>query len=230
MAIGWGKPTIKFAKSVEGRPTGEWKEIDTPKKGTTKLEPKEGDEVEAKDEGDDVVASRAGKTTHTLEFELFVKKGVPRPFDDEDGVIKGEYAFMVIPEDETCEGILIDRSSVRVAKRFSSEEGIMLRYTAKCLKPAKGKMVKEYFANGVTLDKYKLYFSDAQDTTGKEINVTATGAVKATTSNDWITPSVTGKKVTVKVSANTTGEVRTGYVMVMADDKTSLVEVVQVPK
>lgn len=230
MVIGWGKPKIKTTRSVGGRPTGAWREIDTPKKGTTKLEPKEGDDVEALDEGEDVVAARSGKVTHTLEFELFVKKGMPRPFDDEDGVIKGEHAFCVIPEDEECEGILIERSKVRVAKRFSSEEGVMLRYVAKCLKPAEGKMVKEYFANGVQLDKYKLHFSDAQDTTGKEINVTATGTVTATTSTDWITTSVASKKVTVKVAANTTGEVRMGFVTIMADGKTSQVEVMQIPK
>ena len=106
----------------------------------------------------------------------------------------------------------------------------MLRYVVKCLKPAEGKMVKEYFANGVQLDKYKLHFSDAQDTTGKEINVTTTGAVTATTSTDWITTSVASKKVTVKVAANTTGEVRMGFVTIMADGKTSQVEVMQIPK
>ena len=44
---------------------------------------------------------------------MFVKKGTERPFEDNDGLIAGEHAFRITPEDEECEGAQIDRSVVR---------------------------------------------------------------------------------------------------------------------
>ena len=77
-------------------------------------------------------------------YELFVKKGVTRPFTDNDGVITGEHAWRYTPEDETTEGFLIERSSVRVEESFETATGKMLKYIARCLKPKTGKTVKEY--------------------------------------------------------------------------------------
>ena len=89
---------------------------------------------------------RYGKTTYELTFTLFVKKGSKRPVDDTDGVITGEHAFRVIPEDETCEGIQIDRCKLRVEENYTTADGKTLVYTAKVLKPATGKSVKPYTA------------------------------------------------------------------------------------
>ena len=91
-----------------------------------------------------MVDSRTGKNTYQFEFDLFVKKGGKRPFEDNDGVISGEHAFRVTPEDEECEGIQIDRSTVRCEESYSTAEGKLLHYVAKVLKPATGKSVKPY--------------------------------------------------------------------------------------
>lgn len=143
--LSWGKCKIEHSVS-NGMAGSKWAELDTPKENTTKLTPTAGTVQEAKEEGGAVVDSRIGKNSYEFEFDLFVKKGVTRPFDDDDGVITGEHAFRVTPEDTACEGILIDRSSLRVEERYSTEEGKMLHYVAKVLKPTTGKMVKPFTA------------------------------------------------------------------------------------
>ena len=76
-----------------------------------------------------------------------MKKGVKRPWEDNDGIIAGEHAIRLTPEDEDCEGIQIDRCSLRVEESYTTADGIMLHYVAKVLKPKEGKMVKSYFKN-----------------------------------------------------------------------------------
>lgn len=148
--LSWGKPTIETTTSTNGAPAASatWTAIDTPKDTTTKLNPTAGTEVEAVEEGGDVVDSRTGKNKYQFEFDHFVKKGKDRPWEDNDGIIAGEHAFRVTPEDEDCEGIQIDRCTLRVEENYSTADGIMLHYVAKVLKPAIGKMVKPYFKNG----------------------------------------------------------------------------------
>lgn len=148
--LSWGKPNIETAVSVNGAVANDadWKAIDTPKDTTTKLTPTAGTETEALEEGGDVVDSRNGKNKYTFEFDHFVKKGKKRPWEDVDGIIEGEHAFRLTPEDADCEGILIERSTLRVEESYTTADGIMLHYVAKVLKPANGKMVKPYFKNG----------------------------------------------------------------------------------
>ena len=107
--LSWGKPKIEHTTSQGGEPgaAAQWDEIPTPKKDTTKLTPTAGTESTAEEEGGDVVDSRTGKNSYQFEFDLFVKKGEQRTFDDNDGVISGEHAFRLTPEDEGCEGILM---------------------------------------------------------------------------------------------------------------------------
>lgn len=144
--LSWGKGLLETTPSVDGAPADSprWTSIDTPKEGTLKLTPTAGTEVTATEEGGDVVDSRTGKTTYQLEFDLFVKKGVARPFTDNDGLITGEHAFRYTPEDDTTEGFLIERSSVRVEESYTTADGKLLHYVARCLKPKTGKTVKEY--------------------------------------------------------------------------------------
>lgn len=148
--LSWGKPVIETTTSTNGAPAASatWTAIDTPKDATTKLTPTAGTETEAVEEGGDVVDSRTGKNKYVFEFDHFVKKGKTRPWEDNDGIIAGEHAFRLTPEDEDCEGIQIDRCTLRVEESYTTADGIMLHYVAKVLKPATGKMVKPYFKNG----------------------------------------------------------------------------------
>lgn len=227
--LSWGKCKLEFATSEAGVPTGQWTTIDTPKENTTKITPTAGTEVTAVEEGGEVVDSRVGKNSYTLEFDLFVKKGVARPFVDVDGFIAGEYAFRITPEDRAAEGSLIERCTLRVDESYTTADGKILHYVAKCLKPASGKIVKEYVANGLVLDKNKLYFGSGADNTGKVVNATSSGNVVASKDAQWISVSTSAKATTIKVEANNTGDIRKGLVTITADGKSSIVEVSQIP-
>lgn len=142
--LSWGKCLIEHSTSTDGAPGTDWTAIDTPKEDTTKLTPSAGTEVNATEEGGEIVDSRTGKNTYLFEFDLFVKKGKERPFEDNDGIIAGEHAFRLTPEDEECEGLQIDRATVRVEESYSTADGKMLHYVVRCLKPKTGKTVKPY--------------------------------------------------------------------------------------
>lgn len=142
--LSWGKCTLQTATSTNGAPSTTWTDIDTPKEDTTKLTATAGTEKTATEEGGDIVDVLYGKNTYQLEFDLFVKKGGTRPFTGNDGIVSGEHAFRVVPADDACEGIQIDRSVVRVEESYSTADGILLHYVAKCLKPAEGNTVKPY--------------------------------------------------------------------------------------
>jgi hypothetical protein len=144
--LSWGKCQLEHATSSGGVAGTQWTKLPVPKDGTTKLTPTAGTQQTALEEGGDQVDVRNGKTTFTLEFDLFVKKGEERPFDDNDGVIAGEHAFRLTPEDEECEGILIESSVLRVEESYSTADGKLLHYVANALKPKEGKTVKPYVA------------------------------------------------------------------------------------
>ena len=72
-----------------------------------------------------------------------MKKDVDPPFTDVDGVIQGEHAFRLIPEDPTAKGYLIDRAQVAVTESFTSAEGGLMHYVIKVLKPKEGEFLKK---------------------------------------------------------------------------------------
>ena len=84
------------------------------------------------------------RNTYAFEFEIRAAKGREKPIKDSDGVVESEYAFRLTPEDETCEGILIERSVVSVEESYDTAEGKKWKYTVDVLKPATGDQVKPY--------------------------------------------------------------------------------------
>ena len=227
--LSWGKPRIQKCASVAGAPDGNWVDLDTPKQDTTKLTTTAGQEVTANEEGGDVVDVRSGKNTYSLEFDQFVKKGVARDFEDEDGLVPGDFAIRLIPEDEATEGLLIERATIRVEESYSSTDGKLRHVVVKAVKPATGKTLKPYTHNGLTVSLRDLFFTSAADNTGKSITVTSTANPSASSSERWATVETAGKTVKVKVEANTSGKLRKAVVTITADGKSALIEVTQIP-
>jgi len=62
--------------------------------------------------------------------------------EDTDGVITGEYAVKLQPEDKTVEGIIIDRSVLSLEDTYDTDNGTKWKYTADVLKPKTGNQVK----------------------------------------------------------------------------------------
>ena len=140
----WGIGSLESTVSENGAPkTGSpWKKLDIPTQDSLKVETKEGETIEAKDEAGNIVDSRTSPSTYEIIFDVFVKKGVALPFTDKDGIIEGEHAFRYIPEDPTCQGWQADRTTVSSSILFSTKEGAKYRYKVKVLKPKTGNAFK----------------------------------------------------------------------------------------
>lgn len=228
--ISWGKPKIEICKYENGvMPANPvWKAVPTPKEDSTQLTTTKGDVVEAKEEGGAVVDKKTKKSTYSLAFELYVKRGFVPPAEDEDGVVVDNYAIRLTPEDATLEGLLFDKAAVSAEEKYTSADGKTKVYTFDALVPDDGsKQSKPYFAMGLHVTPASLRFSSAADNTGKTVAATATGTVTANSDQSWATTTVSGTTVTVKVSANSTGSQRTANVTVSADGKQSIVPVTQ---
>lgn len=142
--LSWGKPKIEFGTSVAGAAATAWTAFDTPVEDSSEMNTTEGDVIEAKEEGGEIVDSKKKASKYDFSFQLFVKKGDDRPIDDTNGVIAGDYSVRLTPEDDETEGFVMDCCSVSVIETWKSSEGKRLRYTFTGKKPATGKICKPY--------------------------------------------------------------------------------------
>lgn len=140
--LSWGKGKLETCEAGKT----DWKPITTPKEDTLKISTEEGEEQVAKEEGGGVVARRVNRSTYTLEFDIYEAAGETRPFEDEDGLILGEHQFRFAPENPKAIGFLIERANVSCTEEYSSKEGKIIHYVAKCLRPETGKTLKPYTA------------------------------------------------------------------------------------
>ena len=142
-SIGWGKPRI-FIKRIDTE-GGTWKEVPTPVQDSTSLETTKGEKMEAKLEGgtnEDVLYKAS---TYALSYQIRKAKGKTQPFVSNDGIVDGEWACAVQPQDPLVPGMMIHRSVVSADDRFSSQEGFYSVYTHDALQPESGNQI----TNGV---------------------------------------------------------------------------------
>ncbi len=176
MELSWGKPVIKIGKLGDGgkAPTS-WIDIPTPVENSTKLTPTKGAKKEAKIEGGENEAVKYAANTYAFEFELRAGKGRAKPVEDIDGIIPGEYAVKLQPEDPTVEGIVIDRSVMSMEETFDTENGKKWKYTFDVLKPSTGNQVKHEVVNFSGAGSLKVVISDDG----------GAGMWKLSTEEDW---------------------------------------------
>lgn len=145
MELAWGKCKVWTSKLSNGNPTT-WNEWPTPVENTTNLTPSKGDKKEAKIEGGDNEAVKYNKNTYLAELEIRQGNddGTPRkkPVEDVDGVVEGEYALRVQPENAEVEGFIFDRCVISCEDSWNSEDGGRWKYTFDALKPKEGNTVK----------------------------------------------------------------------------------------
>lgn len=140
--IGWGKPTIVISKlDDEGNPTT-WTEVPTPAENTTSLTTTKGDKTEAKLEGGANEDVKYGKNTYALAYQIRIAKGKTQPFVALDGVVEGEYAVAVQPEDPAVPGIMMKKSVVSAEDAYTSADGGAIIYTHDALQPNEGSQVE----------------------------------------------------------------------------------------
>ena len=139
--IGWGRPTIAISKlDSKGDPTT-WTEVPTPAEDSTSLSTTKGDKTEAKLEGGANEDVKYGRNTYALAYQIRVAKGKTMPFVAHDGVVDGEYAVAVQPEDPSVPGIMIKKSVVSAEDTYSTAEGGAIVYTHDALQPNEGSQV-----------------------------------------------------------------------------------------
>jgi hypothetical protein len=143
--IKWGKYTLEIAP-LTGSTIGAFQAIQTPVDGSFALNVEEGDKKEAFIEGGERIDVKKSANKYSFEFEVYIGAGLPKPIQDNDGIITGEYAIRLIPEDASLEGFLMKRASVSVTESFTSADGHKAKYTFESLKPASGKMLEPYTA------------------------------------------------------------------------------------
>ena len=139
----FGKPTIMFKKLNDE--SAVWKKMPTPKQDTTSLETEEGEDIELRDEGGDILDSIFGTASYSLTFEILKKKGEALPIDDENGVVKGEYSFAVSSADVDDEpmAFLMPRCSVKVNRSYARGDGYRATYSVRAMKPSSGEIIQE---------------------------------------------------------------------------------------
>lgn len=113
---------------------------------TAQLTTEAGTRTEALEEGGGVVDVRYEKSKYSFVCQLFVKKDDEKPIEDEDGVIIGNYAVRLTPEDPETEGFIMDRTSVSCVETWTSADGKRWAYTFSGLIPETGNILKPYLA------------------------------------------------------------------------------------
>ena len=139
--IGWGKPRI-FYKPITQNGDGTWKEFATPIENSTTLSTTKGDKQEAKLEGGANEDVKYGKNTYALTFSIRAAKNRIRPIEDEDGVIKTNYAIVLQPEDPEVQGFAMEATTASVEDTFTSADGGAWAYTFDALEPTISSMTK----------------------------------------------------------------------------------------
>ncbi len=134
MILSWGKPKI-FVRSLDAI-GAIWRLLVTPKEDTTNFEESEGDELEAKEEGGDVVDSMVKNGGATLTFDEFIKKGGKQQFAGKGSKIKDQYEVYVQPEDPEALGVYIPRVSGKQVTKMTAADGITQTITLKAIKDA----------------------------------------------------------------------------------------------
>ncbi len=139
----WGKPTIEWGILGEADAAPEtFTSFSNPVEGSTQLTTTEGTLTEANAEGGELVDARKSINKYVFEFELYAVG--TKPIADTDGVISGNYAVRLTPEDNTLKGFIIDKTLVSVQETYDASIGKKWKYTFNALKPLTGAFLKEY--------------------------------------------------------------------------------------
>lgn len=139
--LAWGKCEVKVeAIANSGAPSdfpAEGLVLPTPVDDSTQLSPSQGDKVEAKVEGGDIVATRTDAANYALVTRIRLHSGQKKaPFGNGDGQIPGEYKVTITPlENTAAPKLVLNRCSASSMYNYTSADGIDVQYDFDVLKP-----------------------------------------------------------------------------------------------
>ena len=140
MKIGWGKPRL-FTKNAD-KPNSKAYELATPVEDSTELTPTKGDKMEAKIEGGENEDVKYKRSTYALNYNIRKAKARKAPFPAVDGLVDDHFGIMLMPEDSTCEGFLIESSTVSIDDTFTAADGGIWQIQHDAVKADTGDTVK----------------------------------------------------------------------------------------
>ncbi len=138
--IPWGKPRLfTFNADVANAKAYE---LATPVEDSTELTPTKGDKMEAPIEGGELEDVKYKRSTYVLAYNIRKAKGRKAPFPAVDGLVNDHYGIVLMPEDDTCEGFLIESSTVGVDDTYTAADGAIWQVQHDAIKAETGDTVK----------------------------------------------------------------------------------------
>ncbi len=228
--LSWAKCKVTAQPINTDGTMGAEYEFPIPVEGTTAVTTEAGEKLEAKVEGGEVIAAKTKASNFSLEFEIHVAAGYPRPaapYDGNNGVIFGNHVVKVIPDEPAALALRFNRCSMSVQKQFDSSKGITWKYVVAALMPEDGKeILEEYDQTLLEVSPLSLQFGTAEDLTGQTITANTADTLTASSDAAWAAVSVAGNAAAVYVEENT-GAARSANITLTAGTKTAVVVVMQ---
>jgi len=238
--LSWGKPKVNVGMRGDGTAPELWMAEHSIVENSAKLTPSKGTRKEAKIEGGELEDVKYNKNTYVFEYEVRVMRGRTPRIEDNDGLVVGEYALQLIPENASVSGFIIDRAAVSVEDTWDAENGAKKKYTFDVLVPEQGNQVKwgvqedketpAIVETALVVTPTSLGFTSDADAVGQQVIVSSEAnptSAKVPSDIEWVTVNRSLKVVTVKVSANANTDERTALLTIYADGKKAVVTITQ---
>jgi len=154
----WGAPTLQFVPlgTNEVPPVGKWDneeglitiEADILLEGSTTLNTEEGETKKLKNARGNDVDSKKMPSSYTLETSIIRTKGSTPKFPVVNGIVTGDYAMRLIPEDPEAIGIQFGKCNIAVNKGWDEDQGLLDILTVSGVQPngTDKEICKEYTA------------------------------------------------------------------------------------
>lgn len=141
----WGAPTLQFVPLTTNAvpPTGKWDneeglitiEADILLEGSTTLNTEEGETKKLKNARGNDVDSKKMPSSYTLETSIIRTKGSTPKFQAVNGIVTGDYAMRLIPEDPAAIGIQFGKCNIAVNKGWDENQGLLDILTVSGVQP-----------------------------------------------------------------------------------------------
>lgn len=161
--VSWGAPTLEFIKLSSGSvPSGEWKsqpgyvkiDGDILLEDSSQLNTTEGETKSLRNEKGEDVDRKQMPASYSFVTSVIKKKGesvVQTGFSPVNGVVSGDWAMRLVPEDPTTTGFIFRKSSIGVSKGWSADQGALDNLTVNGLVPdgEDKEICKDYVPGGI---------------------------------------------------------------------------------
>lgn len=135
--VSWGAPSLEFIKlekPTDKPDTADWSTMSKYKKiegsvllqDSTTLNTTEGNTRELYNEFEELVDSKKSPSSYVLTTSVIKKKGesiVKEAFSPKNGIVDGNWAMRLTPEDPTTTGILMRKCTITTSKSWSTQQG-----------------------------------------------------------------------------------------------------------